>query len=361
MDLGRLRGTGGGRGRRGCVPEGGDLGAAQSASRRSTGSAGSVVLSWPGRLLRGAAARAVSRRPGGRGSGSGGPAAARRGLRPWGKVQAWLGTQEAAPAARRLSATGSSGHIRSSVRRCSRSSVPEGSGWRTGKKTSSRTSWGVSDLDTAHRNRGGRRARHFPRKNSRSLPHTRATPTITCPSRGGACTGCSESGYHSRPSTTPGGTSFGAEEAREFFHRMVADPRPARGESPPNALHPVASEADDAPCDVSRHRDVPGTEDGPPRSLQPRSSTRRNGGHRRPAGAGQPTWLRRRARQGFRPRGRDMAAAPESDSGPPLPRSWSWWWCPSQSRIPLSMTSRPCPESGPWPGRRRAGGAPLKP
>jgi hypothetical protein len=27
-----------------------------------------------------------------------------------------------------------------------------------------------------------------------------------------------------------------------------------------------------------------------------------------------------RARQGFRPRGRDMAAAPESDSGPPHPR-----------------------------------------
>jgi hypothetical protein len=50
--------------------------------------------------------------------------------------------------------------------------------------------------------------------------------------------------------------------------------------------------------------------------VQARSSTQRNGGYRRPTEAGRPTWRRRRARQGFRPRGRDMAAAPESDSSP---------------------------------------------
>ena len=48
-----------------------------SASRRSTGSCGSVVLSWPGRLLRGAAARAVPRRSGGRGTGGRGTSGGR--------------------------------------------------------------------------------------------------------------------------------------------------------------------------------------------------------------------------------------------------------------------------------------------
>jgi hypothetical protein len=111
------------------------------------------------------------------------------------------------PRPRRSSVTGSSGHIRSSARRCSRSSVrkvPAGGLrkdliqnvlGRLRPGYSSPKPWKTSST-------------LLPRKNSRSLPHTRATPTITCPSRGAACTGCSESGCHSRPSTTPGGTSF---------------------------------------------------------------------------------------------------------------------------------------------------------
>jgi hypothetical protein len=45
-------------------------------------------------------------------------------------------------------------------------------------------------------------------------------------------------------------------------------------------------------------------EDGPGPILQARPWAQRDGEHRRPAEAGQPTW-RRRARQGSRPRGRD--------------------------------------------------------
>jgi hypothetical protein len=36
-------------------------------------------------------------------------------------------------------------------------------------------------------------------------------------------------------------------------------------------------------------------------------------------GSGQPTWRRRRAPQGFRPQGRDVAAASESDCAPLSP------------------------------------------
>jgi len=62
---------------------------------------------------------------------------------------------------------------------------------------------------------------------------------------------------------------------------------------------------------------MPGTEDGPAPDLQaavPRSALRRD----RPAcGSGAAARRRRRARQGFRPRGRDMADAPRR-TGPPL-------------------------------------------
>jgi len=65
---------------------------------------------------------------------------------------------------------------------------------------------------------------------------------------------------------------------------------------------------------------MPGTEDGPGRSC------RRD--HRRSVTAGtadlrkrgSPAWRRRRAPQGHRPKGRDMAAAPESGSSPTRPR-----------------------------------------
>ncbi len=62
-----------------------------------------------------------------------------------------------------------------------------------------------------------------------------------------------------------------------------------------------------------------GTEDGQGPVLQARSSMKRYGGYCLPAEAGRTDRRRRRARQGFRPRGRDMAAAPESDSSPALP------------------------------------------
>jgi hypothetical protein len=38
---------------------------------------------------------------------------------------------------------------------------------------------------------------------------------------------------------------------------------------------------------------------------------------------GSPTWRRRRAPQGYRPKGRDMAAAPESDSSSTSSPLWS--------------------------------------
>jgi hypothetical protein len=71
---------------------------------------------------------------------------------------------------------------------------------------------------------------------------------------------------------------------------------------------------------ILRGERMPGTEDGPGPVFAAAIIDTAYGGYRRPAGAGQPTW-RRRARQGFRPRGRDMAAAPESNSGPPPPAS----------------------------------------
>ena len=83
----------------------------------------------------------------------------------------------------------------------------------------------------------------------------------------------------------------------------------------------VATRPQGAPLTVIlRGKRMPGTEDGPGPVLQARPSTQRYGGYRRPAEAGQPTWRRRRARQGYRPKGRDMAAAPESDSSPAAPR-----------------------------------------
>jgi hypothetical protein len=83
----------------------------------------------------------------------------------------------------------------------------------------------------------------------------------------------------------------------------------------------VATRPEGAPLTVIlRGKRMPGAEDGSGPVFQARPSRQRYGGYRRPAGAGQSTWRRRRARQGFRPRGRDMAAARESDSGPPLPR-----------------------------------------
>ena len=69
---------------------------------------------------------------------------------------------------------------------------------------------------------------------------------------------------------------------------------------------------------ILRGKRMPGTEDGPGPVWQARVIGQRYGGYRLPAGAGRPTWRRRRARQGFRPRGRDMAAAPESASSPAI-------------------------------------------
>jgi hypothetical protein len=68
----------------------------------------------------------------------------------------------------------------------------------------------------------------------------------------------------------------------------------------------------------------------------------------------------RRARQGFRPRGRDIAAAPESDSGPSLPRLVVLVVPRLSHAFPLDDFAHSCPASGSWPGRWRAGGAPLK-
>ena len=120
----------------------------------------------------------------------------------WGKVQAWL-TQAAPPE----EVVGDRFEWAYQVVRPALLEIlgPEGSGWRTEKRPHpnvlgrlrpgycSPKPWRTSNT-------------RLPRKNSRSLPHTRATPTITWPSRGAACTGCPESGYHSRPSTTPGGS-----------------------------------------------------------------------------------------------------------------------------------------------------------
>ena len=94
----------------------------------------------------------------------------------------------------------------------------------------------------------------------------------------------------------------------------------------------MATRSQGAPLTVILRGDrMPGTEDGARPVLQARSSTQRNGGLHRPAGARQPTWRRRRARQGYRPKGRDMAAAPGVGRWPTAPhRSW---WCPSLARI----------------------------
>ena len=106
---------------------------------------------------------------------------------------------------------------------------------------------------------------------------------------------------------------------------------------------------------------MPGTEDGPgPSQVQP--STQRYGGDRRSAEAGQPDLgRRRRAPQGYRPKGRDMAAAPESDSSPASSPAWSWRWCPSQLGIPARWVRVHCLRPGHRPGAWRAEGAPLKP
>ena len=71
-------------------------------------------------------------------------------------------------------------------------------------------------------------------------------------------------------------------------------------------------------CDLARREDARHGGRATPRSSQPRSSTRRYGGYRRPAERASRLGGGGRARQGYSPRGRDTAAAPESDVGPPL-------------------------------------------
>src|ERR1017187_8738460 len=62
---------------------------------------------------------------------------------------------------------------------------------------------------------------------------------------------------------------------------------------------------------------------------------------------GSPTWRRRRAPQGYRPKGRDMAAAPESDSSPASSPALVLAVVPVSVTHPRSMSSRPLPASGP--------------
>lgn len=64
----------------------------------------------------------------------------------------------------------------------------------------------------------------------------------------------------------------------------------------------------------------------------------------RPGGGG-------RARQGFRPKGRDIAAAPGSDSGPPLLPLVVLVVVPVSVAHSLRWLRAPCLLSGPWPGR----------
>jgi hypothetical protein len=73
---------------------------------------------------------------------------------------------------------------------------------------------------------------------------------------------------------------------------------------------------------ILRGERMPGTEDGPARILQTRCQVLRYGGPTTGlAEAGTADRRRRRARQGFRPRGRDIADAPESDSSPRVPQA----------------------------------------
>ena len=81
---------------------------------------------------------------------------------------------------------------------------------------------------------------------------------------------------------------------------------------------------------ILRGKRMPGTEDGPGPILQVRSSGQRNGGYRLPADAGRPTGGGPARPQGFRPKGRGVAATPESDSSP----------CPFSAHglVPVSVT-----------------------
>jgi hypothetical protein len=114
-------------------------------------------------------------------------------------------------------------------------------------------------------------------------------------------------------------------------------------------------------CDLCAARGCPARRTGHARILQPRSSGQRNGGYRRPAGAGQPTWRRRARPSGLPPERARHGRRPESDSGPPLPPPLVLAVVPVSLTHSRSMTSRPCVAYGPRPGRWRAGGAPLKP
>ena len=97
---------------------------------------------------------------------------------------------------------------------------------------------------------------------------------------------------------------------------------------------------------ILRGKRMPGTEDGQARSLQARASTQRYSGYRLSAEAGRTDRRRRRARQGFRPRGRDMAAAPESVSPPVLSPLRASVVVPPQSRIPLDDFAVPACDPG---------------
>ena len=62
---------------------------------------------------------------------------------------------------------------------------------------------------------------------------------------------------------------------------------------------------------------MPGTEDGPGPVCRHEALSLRYGGHRRPAEAGQPDLAAAARPQGYRPKGRDMAAAPSRTAAPP--------------------------------------------
>ena len=111
------------------------------------------------------------------------------------------------------------------------------------------------------------------------------------------------------------------------------------------ALAPIASATrpQGAPLTVILGgKRMPGTEDGPYSVWQVRgigAALRR--GPPTCGKRGSPTWRRRRAPQGYRPKGRDMPAAPESGSSPTSSPALVLAVVPVSVTHSRSMTSRP--------------------